>query len=196
MEPDPNTSRTVSVHSTPTRVLGAAALAFCAFFAVNLLMTGTPASIWRFLPWLLLAGWGIVALLWRPRLLVRANGLSVRNILRDHDIPFSELTALRVMQNVSFDTTAGRIASWGAPGTGKLGPRMRTGPGGTRTLAAPPHTQTAVQTAWDVWERGPASQPGSASQSGSAAGVASSWNAPTAVVGVLLLSLAVASVLT
>ncbi len=190
MESDPNTSRSVSVHSTPTRVLGAAAFAFCAFFSVNLLMTGTPASIWRFLPWLLLAGWGIVALLWRPRLLVRANGLSVRNILRDHEIPFSELTALRVMQNVSFETTAGRIPSWGAPGTGKLGPKMRTGPGGIRTLAALPRTQAEVQAAWDAWGRGPASQPGPAKA------VASSWNVPTAVVGVLLLSLAVASALT
>lgn len=214
METAPNTPRTVSVRSVPTRVLGAVALAFCAFFAVNLLLTGTPASIWHFLPWVLLAAWGVYVLLWRPRLLIHATGLSIRNILRDHEIPFSELTALRVMQNVSFDTTAGRIPSWGAPGSGKLGPKMLTGTGGARTMAALPHTQTAVQTAWDAWERGntaslkhdggtsspadPPSQHGDqpGDQPGRRQKVVSGWNLPAVVVGVLLLVLAITSMLT
>ena len=205
METSFHTPRIVSVHSTPTRVLAAVAWTFCAFLAVNLLLTGTPASIWGFLPWLLFTAWGIFVLLWRPRLLIRPDGLSIRNILRDHEIPFSQLLSLRVMQTVSFDTTAGRIPSWGAPGAGKLGPKMLTRADGVRTMASLPHTQTVVQTAWDAWEREqspnnkhdgatdsagiPSSRPGRQQK------VTRSWNAPSGVVGVIVLVLAIASVL-
>ena len=75
---------TVSVYSTPTRVLGAVVLAICAALALNLIMAGTPSSIWHFLPWLLFVAWGMFVLLWRPCLLVRPDGLTVRNILREH----------------------------------------------------------------------------------------------------------------
>lgn len=195
--------RPVSVHSTPTRVLAGVVLAICAALAINLVMAGTPTSIWHFLPWLLFVAWGIFVLLWRPRLLVRTDGLTVNNLLRDHEIPFSELTALRVVQSVSFDTTAGRISSWGAPGTGKLGPRRgSTGPAGLPTL---PHTQTVIQNAWDVWERkqsrgmhdaGTSSQPRPDSQPGQGGKVTSRWNLPVVVVGFIFLALGVISTLT
>lgn len=200
-----HTPRAPAVYSTPTRVLAVVAWAFCGFFTVNLLMTGSPASIWHFLPWLLFAAWGVHVLLWRPRLLISRDGLRVVNILRDHTIPFSELIAVRVIHSVSFDTTAGRITSWGAPGSGKLGPKMRSLPDGSRTIAALPHTHTAVQSAWDAWERAQdqtqydagASAPATpASQPGAAGKVGSRWNMPAAVAGVLLLVLALLSTLT
>ncbi|MDO5751976.1 hypothetical protein [Arthrobacter sp.] len=216
MEKIADTPHTVSVYSTPTRVLAAIAWGFCAFLALNLILTGTPASIWHFLPWLLLTAWGIHVLLWRPRLLIRSDGLAVSNILRDHKIPFGDLIAMRVLQTVSFDTTAGRIASWGAPGSGKLGPKMRTDARGARTAASLPYTQTLIQTAWDAWELSPTAkgkhdggapspslssphvslgaQPGT--QPGTQQGVASRWNMPTAVVGVLLAVLTLASMIT
>jgi|SRR6185312_13890602 len=193
-----------AIYSTPTRVLGVASMALCAFFTLNLLLTGSAAAIWQFLPWLLLAGWAFYVLLWRPRLLVDAGGLRVINILREHTIPFSELTAVRVLQTVSFDTTAGRIPSWGAPGAGRLGPKMTTGADGSRT-ASLPLTQAAVQNAWDAWEgaahhaphdAGAPSADHPASQPGPAGKVASRWNVPAAVVGVLLVVLALASALT
>lgn len=188
MEPEPQTPRPISVHSAPTRVLAAVVLAICAALAVNLVMAGTPDSIWHFLPWLLFVAWGVYVLLWRPRLLVRTDGLTVNNLLRDHDIPFSELAALRVVQSVSFDTTSGRIASWGAPGAGKLGPRRAgTGPAG---LTALPHTQTVIQNAWDAWERnhGPLGLDTPDQRQ-----VRSHWNLPVVVVGFILLVLGITS---
>ncbi|WP_449371979.1 hypothetical protein [Arthrobacter psychrolactophilus] len=178
-----NTSKPRSVHSTPTRILAIVAWIFCGALSLNLLLTGTAGSIWQFLPWLLFIAWGIFALLWRPCLLIRRDGLTIRNIARDHDVPFSQLIALRVIQNVSFDTTAGRIPSWGAPGAGKLGPKISAGPG------AIPQTQAAVQAAWDAWEN----QPESLTEPERT--VRSDWNVPSGVVGILLLVLCLASVL-
>ncbi|AIY03417.1 hypothetical protein ART_3818 [Arthrobacter sp. PAMC 25486] len=205
MENAPAAPRTTAVYSAPTRVLAVAAWAFCAFFTVNLLMTGSPASIWAFLPWLLLTAWGVHVLLWRPRLLINQDGVRVVNILREHTVPFSELTALRVLHTVSFDTSAGLIPSWGAPGSGRLGPKMQSTPDGSRTVAALPHSQIVVQSAWDAWERAQhqpkhdagAPSPGQpASQPGRLGKVTSRWNVPAAVVGILLAVLALASTLT
>ena len=196
MEPASDAPRTASVYSTPTRVLAAVGLAICAALAVNLIVTGTPGSIWHFLPWLLLVAWGIFLLLWRPCLLVSPDGLTVRNILREHTIPFSELISLRVIHTVMLDTSAGRISSWGAPGAGKIGPRLaRTGPA---NLPALPHSQSVIQNQWDLWERShslmmhdaeTSSQPAHPSK------VTSRWNVTAVVVGVLLLVLGVISTL-
>ena len=195
--------RTVNVHSASTRVLAVVAWAFCALLAVNLLLTGTGASIWRFLPWLLLAAWMVHVLLWRPCLLVGPDALVVRNILRDTTIPFSELIAVRVLQTTSFDTTAGRITSWGAPGTGRQHPRPSASPAKTRTPALP-HTQAAVQSGWDAWaDRNPAAAPTARMPAGPPAApgprpghpgkVAVRWNRTAVVVGVLVVLLVLAS---
>ncbi|WP_218712120.1 PH domain-containing protein [Arthrobacter sp. BF1] len=202
MESASDAPRTVSVYSTPTRVLAAVGLAICAALAVNLIAAGTPGSIWHFLPWLLFVGWGIFLLLWRPCLLVSPDGLTVRNILREHTIPFSELTSLRVIHTVMLDTSAGRISSWGAPGAGKIGPRLaRTGPANLPSL---PHTQTVIQNQWDLWERShslmmhdaeTSSQHSPDSQPAHPSKVTSRWNVPAVVVGVLLLALGVISTL-
>lgn len=186
METAPDTSPSRSVYSTPTRILAVVAWLFCAALSLNLILTGTPGSIWKFLPWLLFIAWGVYVLLWRPCLLIRTDGIFIRNILRDHEVPFAGLKAMRVIQNVSFDTTAGRIPSWGAPGAGKLGPRISSRPG--RMPALPP-TQAAVQSSWDAWERRLESQPQQQPN------VASRWNLPSGVVGVLLLVLCIASAL-
>ena len=199
METTPNAPRPISLYSRPTRALAVVAWAICAFLSVNLVLAGTAAQMWQFLPWMLFIAWGLYVLLWRPQLLVRVSGLSVRNLLRDHEIPFSQLTALRVVQSVSFDTTAGRIASWGAPGASKLGRKLPTSPG-TPDIVSEPATATTVQTAWDAWER---SQPtpgmvdaGTSSQPGHPETVETSWNVPAAVVGVIAVLLVLASLLT
>lgn len=199
METTPNAPRPVSLYSRPTRALAVVAWAICTFLSVNLVLAGTAAQMWQFLPWLIFIAWGLYVLLWRPQLLVSAGGLSVRNLLRDHEIPFSQLTALRVVQSVSFDTTAGRIASWGAPGASKLGRKLPSSPGAA-DIESEPATKTAVQAAWDAWER---SQPspgmldaGASSQPGHPETVATRWNMPAAVVGAVSVLLVLASLLT
>ncbi|WP_171814335.1 PH domain-containing protein [Arthrobacter dokdonensis] len=166
-----------SLYSTGTRVLASAAWAFCAFFALNLLLTGTAASTWHFLPALALAAWAVFLLLWRPRLTVGADGLTVVNILRSHRIPFGALQAVRVGQSVSLETTAKRIPSWGAPGAGRLGPRLGGRPAGSNRLPATAHTQAAIEAAWNAWER---AEKDSAEKDG-AAGVASAGDAAQTV---------------
>lgn len=210
MESAPNPPRPVPVYSRPTRTLAVVAGAICALLAVNLVMTGTAEAIWKFLPWLLLIAWAVFVLLWRPRLLVHADGLTVHNLLRDHDIPFSALTALRVVHTVSLDTTAGRIASWGAPGAGKLGPRRLSEANGGPSAFTLPTTQATIEYAWDAWERShpdsatSGSQPGTSQpgtfqpgtfQPGKVQRVETRWNAPVAVAGVFLLLLVTASLL-
>lgn len=204
METPSSTPRPFSVHSRPTRALAVVAWAICAFLSVNLVLAGTAAEMWQFLPWMLFIAWGLYVLLWRPQLLVRAGGLSVRNLLRDHDIPFSQLKAVRVVQSVSFDTTAGRIASWGAPGASKLGRKLPSAPG-IPDIASEPATKTAVQAAWDAWERnqpspgmpdaGTSSAGAPLSQPGHPEKVETRWNVPTAVVGAIAVLLVVASLL-
>lgn len=197
METTPNAPRPVSLYSRPTRALAVVAWAICIFLSVNLVLAGTASDMWKFLPWMLFIAWGLYVLLWRPQLVVRPGGLSVRNLLRDHEIPFSQLKALRVVQSVSFDTTAGRIASWGAPGASKLGRKLPSDTGAL-DIESEPATKTAVQAAWDAWER---SQPspemaGASSQPGRPETVETRWNMPAAVVGVISVLLVAASLLT
>ncbi|MGA7206295.1 MAG: PH domain-containing protein [Specibacter sp.] len=177
----------MSVYSTPTRGLAVAAWVFCAFFAVNLLLTGTAVSVWHFLPWLLLVAWALYVLLWQPKVALDREGLTVVNILRVHRIPFGALKAVRVTQTVSFDTTAGRIPSWGAPGAGKLGPKSGI---------SMPATKTIIEGAWEAWERA-GSDAGSPTPApaGDPDTVTRSWNVPAAVVGLVLAVLAVVSTL-
>lgn len=195
----------MSLYSTGTRVLAAAAWAFCAFFALNLVLTGTAAAVWHFLPSLALVAWTVHLLLWRPRLVVRAEGLTVVNILREHRIPFGALKAVRVAQSVSLDTTAGRIASWGAPGAGRLGPRLGGHAGGHaggragsgRRVPAPSHTQAAVDAAWNAWGRSARDSAftdgehdaGAPSPDGATQAVATRWDVRNGVVGLVLLAL-------
>lgn len=159
---------------------------FCGFFIANLLLTGTPEVVLRFLPWLLLVAWGLYLLLWRPRLAIHADRLDVVNLLRDHEIPFEALKAFRVLQAVSFDTTAGRIPSWGAPGAGKLGPRMGASAAGERTMSLP-RTQERLERSVRAWEAARTDDGGPARL------VRSRWNRPVAVVSFLLLLWAVAT---
>ena len=193
MAATPRTPQTL-IYSTPTRVLGAVTWTLCIFLSVNLILTGTVQAIWGFLPWLLLVGWTIYILLWRPCLQITSDSILVRNILREHTIPFSELTAVRVLQTTSFDTTAGRIPSWGAPSIGKLGPRALT----------VPHTKVVIQAAWDAWElRQPEMDDGAAAsaphrptaQPHPPTAVTRRWNVVPVVVGVLSVGLVLASVL-
>ncbi|WP_288026299.1 hypothetical protein [Arthrobacter sp.] len=195
----------MSLYSTGTRVLASAAWAFCAFFALNLLLTGTAASVWHFLPSLALAAWAVFLLLWRPRQMVGADGHTEVNILRSHRIPFGALQAVRVAQSVSLDTTAKRIPSWGAPGAGRLGPRLGGRPGGSNRLPATAHTQAAIEAAWNAWER--AEKDGAAKDRAAkdrAAGVASAgdaaqtvatcWDVGNGVVSLVLLAAVAVSV--
>ncbi len=172
-----------------TRVLAVAAWAFCAFFALNLVLTGTAGAVWHFLPPLMLVSWAVHLLLWRPRLLVGTGGLTVVNILREHHVPFAALKAVRVGQSVSLDTTAGRIASWGAPGAGRLGPRPGGGPQPAGRVPGPARTQAAIDSAWNAWELA------AREKAATSLGVTSRWNVPAVVVTVMLAGLVAAGTL-
>jgi len=185
----------VTLFSAFSRVLAVIAGLICAFFAVNLFLTGTPATIWHFLPWLLLVAWVLYLVQWRPRLVITADSLVVVNFLREHHIPYPALKSVRVGQGVVLETTAGRIASWGAPGPRKQGPRMGNSQQPDNPALHPqpaPGTQQRIDAAWDAWER---AQEGQASPPAPQQ-VDSRWNRPAAVVSVALLLLVVAATLT
>jgi len=179
--------RTVVLRTVMSAALAVIGWLLCGFFIVNLLLTGTPGVVLQFLPWLLLVAWGLYVLLWRPRLVIRADRLDVANLFRDHVIPFEDLLAVRVLQSVSFDTTAGRIPSWGAPGAGKLGPRMGSSAASGRVMLVPA-TQERIERSLQAWETARTDDGGQgAASAGPARGVSSRWNVPIAVVSVLLL---------
>ncbi|MGO4384385.1 hypothetical protein [Specibacter sp. RAF43] len=191
--------RPAVLYSGFSRLLAVLAWLFCAFFAVNLLLTGTWESIRHFLPWLMLVAWALYVLLWRPCLVVRADGLEVINLLREHRVPFAALTAVQVHQGVTLVTTAGRLASWGAPGAGRPAPMGsgKGGPSGPRGRARP-LSQARIQSAWDAWEahRDEASAdvvPSTPPDPRQA--VTSRWNRPAVVVTLALAALVAASVL-
>lgn len=179
----------MTLYTPLSRILAVLAWLVCGFFALNLLMTGTVAAIWRFLPWLLLVCWLLYLVQWRPRLVIRADSLNVVNLLREHHIPFAALTSFRVGQGVVLQTTAGTISAWGAPGAGKLGPRLGTAPGTVNPVQpqGPYDARTHIEAAWQAWEQlndSAAQSPGE---------VSSRWNVPAAVVSVLLLTLVAAT---
>lgn len=179
----------LTLYTPLSRILAVLAWLVCGFFALNLLMTGTVADIWHFLPWLLLVCWLLYLVQWRPRLVIRADSLYVVNMVREHHIPFAALTSLRVGQGVVLQTTAGTIYSWGAPGTGKLGPRLGTTPRttGTGQQQGSRDARMHIEAACQAWEQGTDCATQSQRE------VSSRWDLPTAVVSVLLLILAVAA---
>ena len=187
--------RPAVLRSVMSGVLAVLGWLLCGFFIVNLLLTGTPGTILRFLPWLLLVAWGLYVLLWRPRLVINADRLDVANVFRDHVIPFEDLRAVRVLQTVSFDTTAGRIPSWGAPGAGKLGPRMGSSAASGRVMQIPA-TRERIERSLQAWETARTDDVGQgAAGAGVPHGVSSRWNVPIVVVSVLLLLWTVATAL-
>nr|WP_256127907.1 PH domain-containing protein [Arthrobacter sp. SDTb3-6] len=131
--------------------------------------------------------------------MVHPDGLTVVNVLRSHRVPFSALKAVRVGQGVVLDTTAGRIASWGAPGAGRLGPRLGGRPGSSARVHMPARTQAAVDAAWTAWEHSAddrkhdAGAPSAANATGL---VAARWDVGAGVVGLVLLAVFVVAVAT
>lgn len=158
----------------------------CLLFAVNLVLTGTLDTVLRFLPWLVFAAWVLFLLFWRPCIVVAADRLRVINLIRQHSIPFGAVVSYRVMQTVTIETTAGRIASWGAPGITKLDARARRRPAaGTTQLPAVPRSQQVLDEAMASWHEA----------GGTARGdpVRTVWAVPELVVGAVLLAASLAA---
>lgn len=186
-------SKIASLYSRFTRVLAAIVGFFCAFLAVNLLMTGTPSAVGHFLPGLLLVAWLVYMAMWRPALLVFTKGVRVNNILRDHVVPYTALKGVSVLASVSVTTDVGRIPSWGAPGTGKRGPALGKGfdTSATSGASAMPQTQAIIEKAWEAWEDAEAQAAHTASESAltscTTPAVTSCWNVANIVVLAVLL---------
>lgn len=152
----------------------------CLFFAANLVLTGTPHIVLQYLPWLVFAAWVLYLFFWRPCLIVKADRMRVVNLIREHRIPFGAVLSYRVLQTVTIETTAGRIASWGAPGITKLDSRARRRPAiGTTQLPAVPRSQQALDEAMADWH-----EAGGVSDDEP---VTTAWALPELIVGAVLL---------
>lgn len=119
----------VTVRSTGNAVVAIAVWIFCLVALVDGILRGTPGYILRDV--LVVAAVSLAAwiLFFRPRLIIREDGLRMINLIRSYDIPFASLTSWRVggVLQVEFrteDERVHKITSWGAPGLRKQRPQM------------------------------------------------------------------------
>jgi len=117
------------------------------YAAVAVLLLGDAAirgsweTVLRALPWLALVGWLLVAVLVRPCVVARPDGLEVVDVVRRTRVPWDRIEQLVSRFQLRVHLDDGRVVrSWGAPTAGiDRGPRDATPPDARgRFRAMPP----------------------------------------------------------
>lgn len=124
-------------------------------------------------PWLLLAVWGVYALIFAPHVRIDANGIRIHNPLRIVDIGWARVTDIEMRWQLEVSTDEPRTyKAFGGPVAGRPGrPPLRRDPRGDR--GEPPAVRDLVVVR-DAWES--AREPASASRA-----VHRFWDIPSAV---------------
>lgn len=76
-------------------------------------------------PVLLAVGTVVYALLWRPCVRVDADGVVLRNVLRDVRVPWAALEEVDTRYTLTLHTSTGAYQSWAAPAPGRPSPVPR-----------------------------------------------------------------------
>lgn len=112
-------------------ILSVIVWAVCALLSVQAVL----AAGWQgvaALPLPLLVSVGVWMLLWSPRVLVRRDGIDLRNVLHSYWFPFDAIEDVRVGPMVRIiargpDREPMSVAAWNAPGGAKIGSGRPTG---------------------------------------------------------------------
>ncbi|QGN33624.1 hypothetical protein [Microlunatus sp. Gsoil 973] len=133
----------VTLRSGGNVVVAVAVWVFCAVALVDGILRGTPSYILRdvlVVAAVSLAGWLVF---FRPRLIVRDEGLTMINLIRTYHIPFGSLQSWKVGGTMQAEfrlegDRMGKATSWGAPGVRKQRPALSSVMGRNRGSFAPP----------------------------------------------------------
>jgi len=115
-----------SFHSRFNRILAVVAWALTLFALITSAIAGVlaPATAARIVLPLALVGLAAYAVLWRPRLVVDDDAVTVVNVLRTIVIPWSALIDVDTKFSLTLRTPNGRYSVWAAPAPGRTGVAM------------------------------------------------------------------------
>lgn len=127
--------------------------AFLAYLLGDALVRGAWDTVGRFGPALVLIGWLVFVVLWRPGLVVDRDRVEVREILRTISLPYVRIRDIRLSATVTIETSSanGRtstIRPWNAPGM----PRRKIDSGltgGTLPESLPNHPSFELHRRWE-----------------------------------------------
>jgi len=151
------------------RVLLVVVAAFALWWEADLLVHGRLALAVLGALWTAAAACALVALFWRPAVIVDDEGAELRNVLRDVRVPWAALDGVETRYALTLVSGGRRYTAWAAPTTGRP-PRPRPSDAGTDagtgTVAAPEvgpasrHLRTGsgvsaflVEERWAAWQR-------------------------------------------
>lgn len=99
-----------------------------AYFLVDAAVRGRWDVVVVALPWILLVLWGVWALAYRPVVAYDENGVTVRNILREHHFGWAQVRDITDRFQFVFLLHDGtKVKAWGGPVTGPAGGRKLFG---------------------------------------------------------------------
>jgi len=115
-----------SFHSRFNRILAVVAWALTLFALVTSVVAGVlvPTTVARIVLPLALVALAAYAVLWRPRLVVDDEAVTVVNVLRTVVIPWSALIDVDTKFSLTLRTPNGRYSVWAAPAPGRTGVAM------------------------------------------------------------------------
>jgi hypothetical protein len=145
---------------------------------IDAIVRGALVFVVAALPWIIAAVWAAYVVLARPCIILRPDGVTVINVLRRHDLPWSAVDHVTSRYQLAFRLRNGRrIVSWGAPTagldqasiSGSVGPfrtqeaqEMRTSgvrSGIGRAPLSRPSVHTIIESARDRWEASESDSP-------------------------------------
>ena len=140
----------VTIRSTANVVVAIAVWVFCLVALIDGVLRGTGAYIFHDVLVAGAAALGAWIVFFRPRLIVRDEGLRMINLVRSFDIGWDSLVDWRVggvlqLQFRTADQRIRKVVSWGAPGVRKSRPAMSSVMGRNRGLD--PNAAAGIATA-------------------------------------------------
>ena len=102
-----------------SRVCAALVVAFCAWWAVALLLDRRWTQLGQTLPALVAVSALAYTVLWRPEVVVDQAGVLLRNVARDVRVPWPALRDVQTRYALTLLTDRGRYTSWAAPAPGR-----------------------------------------------------------------------------
>ncbi len=105
-------------------VLSIVVWVLAAGFGIDAVMRRFDVETLKSLSLLILMSAGTYAVLWAPRIIVRDDCVTMRNVFRVHEIPFAAIDAIRIVAMVRIEARGkdGRprtYSAWNAPAVGK-----------------------------------------------------------------------------
>jgi hypothetical protein len=112
------------------RVLTLCYVAFAVWWLVAGFSHGGRRGVsWTAVTWLVAVGAVMWTVLWRPAVVVDADGVLLLNVLRDIRVPWAALEAVETRYALTLVTAAHTYASWAAGAPGRSGAVARLGHG-------------------------------------------------------------------